>query len=394
MLANVLHLGHAAQPVTDKGAFDFDLPIDRRDSSSAKWEKYRGRDVIPMWVADMDFATAPVVIEELERRIRHGVYGYTVPPSQLAPAIADALERDYGWRIDPQWVVFLPGLVVGLNVVCRAFAAEGEEILTAIPIYPPFLSAPEHANRVCVRVPLVEDGGRWRWDFERLDHAVTPKTRVLLLCSPHNPTGRVWSREELTALADFCLRRRLIMVSDEIHCGLVLDPGLRHWPLAGLDPSVGEQTVTLMSASKTFNFPALGCAFAIASNPELRSRLRKTMAGIVHHVGAMGMFATLAAYRAGRPWQLALLDYLRANRDLVASTLGAAPGLRVFHTEATYLAWIDARAIPDAVRRFEDAGVGLYDGSPFGTPGHLRLNFACPRALLTKALTRITGISG
>jgi cystathionine beta-lyase len=276
-------------------------------------------------------------------------------------------------------------------VVCRAFAAEGDEILTAIPIYPPFLSAPGHANRVCLRVPLVEEGGRWRWDLERLERAVTPKTRLLLLCSPHNPTGRVWSREELSALAELCLRRRLLIVSDEIHGGLVLDPGSRHWPLASLDPSIAEQTVTLMSASKTFNFPALGCAFAIASNPELRRRLRRTMAGIVHHVGAMGMFATLAAYRDGRAWQLALLDYLRANRDLVETTLGAVPGLRVFHTEATYLAWIDARAIPDAVRRFEEAGVGLYDGALFGAPGHLRLNFACPRALLKEALARIAG---
>jgi len=377
--------------MTAKGAFDFDRPIDRRETASAKWEKYRGRDVIPMWVADMDFATAPVVIDELERRVRHGVYGYTVPPADLTPAIAATLERDAGWRIDPEWVVLLPGLVVGLNVVCRAFAAEGDEILTAIPIYPPFLSAPEHANRVCLRVPLVEEGGRWRWDLERLERAVTPKTRLLLLCSPHNPTGRVWSREELSALAELCLRRRLLIVSDEIHGGLVLDPGSRHWPLASLDPSIAEQTVTLMSASKTFNFPALGCAFAIASNPELRRRLRRTMAGIVHHVGAMGMFATLAAYRDGRAWQLALLDYLRANRDLVETTLGAVPGLRVFHTEATYLAWIDARAIPDAVRRFEEAGVGLYDGALFGAPGYLRLNFACPRALLKEALARIAG---
>ncbi len=371
------------------GAYDFDTPIDRRETCSTKWEKYRGRDVIPMWVADMDFATAPAVIEELERRVRHGIYGYTVPPAQLSPAIAAALERDYGWRIEPEWLVLLPGLVVGLNVVCRAFAAEGDEILTAIPIYPPFLSAPEHASRACVRVPLVDEGGTWRWDFERLEHAVTPRTRLLLLCSPHNPTGRVWSREELSTLAEFCLRRGLIMVSDEIHCGLLLGAGLRHWPVAALDPSIAAQTVTLMSASKTFNFPALGCAFAIASNPELRSRLRRTMAGIVHHVGAMGMFATLAAYRDGRAWQLALVDYLRANRDLVESTLGAVPALRVGHTEATYLAWIDARAIPDAVRRFEDAGVGLYDGSLFGAPGYVRLNFACPRAVLKEALARI-----
>jgi cystathionine beta-lyase len=384
--------------VADQGAalkpapgFDFDTLVDRRDTASVKWERYRGREVIPLWVADMDFATAPCVVEELERRVRHGIFGYTQPPEELRRVIAGVLERDYGWRIERDWIVFLPSLVVGLNAVCRALAAEGDDILTAIPIYPPFLSAPEYGHRRCVRVPLSELDGRWAWDMDALERAVTRRTRILLLCSPHNPTGRVWSRAELTAIADFCVRHDLSLVSDEIHCGLVLDQDKSHVPAASLGLAIAARTVTLMSASKTFNLPALGCAFAIVSDRELRARLERTMAGIVHHIGAMGLFATLAAYRDGREWQLALLDYLRGNRDLVETSIARMPGLRVFHAEATYLAWLDARQVPgaDAFRRFEDAGVGLYDGALFGAPGFLRLNFACPRLLLEEALARM-----
>lgn len=356
-----------------------------------KWNRYRGRDVIPMWVADMDFATAPCVLDELARRVGHGVFGYTEPPDELPEVIAAALLREYHWRVETEWIVFLPSLVVGLNAVCRAFADEGQDILTAVPIYPPFLSAPENAGRNCIRVPLAELDGGWVWDLDALEHALTPGSRMLLLCSPHNPTGRVWSREELAMLADFCLRHDLVLVSDEIHCGLVLDQDKSHTPAASLDPAVSSRTATLMSASKTFNLPALGCAFAIVSNPQLRARLRRTMAGIVHHVGAMGLLATLAAYRDGRSWQAALLDYLRGNRDMVEDSIARMPGLRAFHAEATYLAWLDARRLPggDALRRFEEAGVGLYDGAIFGAPGYLRMNFACPRSLLREALARM-----
>jgi cystathionine beta-lyase len=201
----------------------------------------------------------------------------------------------------------------------------------------------------------------------------------------------VWDREELLGLADFAARHNLTIVSDEIHSGLVLDAGKRHLPFASLNDATADRTVTLMSASKTFNLPTLGCAFAIASNAALRTRLRKVMAGIVHHVGGLGYTATLAAYREGHAWQLALLDYLRGNRDLVEKTLRSLPGVKTWHVEATYLAWIDARAlgVPDPVRFFEGAGVGLYDGAPFGAPGFLRLNFACPRALLMQALGRM-----
>jgi cystathionine beta-lyase len=388
-------------------AYDFDTPVDRRATSSTKWNRYRGRDVLPLWVADMDFRCAPAIVEALRARVDHGVFGYTEPPAELAPTIARALQRDHGWLIEPDWIVWLPSLVVGLNVVSRAFAEEGDDILTCVPIYPPFLSAPQNGNRNAVRVPLVPAPeapaastgareARWEWDMEALEHAVGPRTRLLLLCSPHNPTGRVWTHAELEQLAHFARRHDLIVCSDEIHCGLVLDRNARHIPLASLGADIATRTVTLMSASKTFNLPALGCAFAIASNPELRARLRRTMAGIVHHVGGLGYTATLAAYTHARDWQLTLLEYLRGNRDVVQQAVGAMPGLRTWYVEATYLAWIDARGmgVDNPLGFFEEAGVGLYDGALFGAPGFLRLNFACPRSLLEQALERMRAALG
>jgi cystathionine beta-lyase len=228
--------------------------------------------------------------------------------------------------------------------------------------------------------------------MQALERAVGPRTKLLLLCNPHNPTGRVWTQGELEALACFAQHHDLVVCADEIHCGLVLDTDKPHVPMASLGEDIAARSVTLMSASKTFNLPTLGCAFAIAANPELRARMKRTMAGIVHHVGGLGYTATLAAYAHGRDWQLALLDYLRGNRDLTQQAIASMPGLRTWHVEGTYLAWIDARrlGVDNPLRFFEEAGVGLYDGDLFGAPGFLRLNFACPRSLLATALDRMS----
>jgi cystathionine beta-lyase len=332
------------------------------------------------------------VVEALHRRVDHPIYGYCDPPAELAGTIVACLERDYRWKIKSDWIVWLPGLVVGLNVVCRAFGEPGDDVLTATPVYPPFLSAPVDSARNAVHVPMSEKNGVWNWDIAALERAITPKSRLLLLCNPHNPVGRVFSHDELQAIADVCERHDLTLCSDEIHCGLILDPDKHHVPVASLSENFARRTVTLMSASKTFNLPALGCAYAIASNPAVRASIRKTMAGIVHHVGMMGYIATLAAYRDGKEWQLALLDYLRGNRDLVEREIRRIPALRIWHAEATYLSWIDAHALPinNAQEFLEEAGVGLYDGALFGAPGFLRLNFACPRSLLERALERIS----
>jgi cysteine-S-conjugate beta-lyase len=373
--------------------FDFDEVIDRRGSASEKWEKYRGRDILPMWVADMDFHSPPAVIEALHRRTAHGVFGYTGPPPELVEATLSMLERDHGWQVDPDWIVWLPGLVSGLNVTCRAVGEDGDEVLTLTPVYPPFLSAPGYSRRGVVRVPLQEEKNRWGIDFERLDAAVTPRTRLFMLCNPHNPVGRVFDRAELQGLAEFCLQRGIVIGADEIHCGLLLDPDKRHIPIATLAPEVAQSTITLMAPSKTFNTAGLGCAFAVIPSDTLRRRFRKAKAGIVPMLNPYGYLAATVAYRDCADWRAALIDYLRANRDMLAQALGRmAGGLTMAPVEATYLAWIDVRGtgVLNPVRFFEEAGVGLQDGRDFDGAGFVRLNFGCPHSVLKEALARMS----
>jgi len=373
--------------------YDFDEVVDRRDTASEKWEKYRGRDIIPMWVADMDFRSPPVVLEALHRRTDHGVFGYTGASPQLGEAVMQILEQDYGWGIDPQWIVWLPGLVTGLNVTCRAVGSEGDEVLTLVPVYPPFLSAPRYSRRGAVRVRLHEAANCWSIDFERLAAAVTPKTRLFMLCNPHNPVGRVFERHELERIAELCLSHDIVICADEIHCGLVLDPGKRHIPMATLSPEVQQHTITLMAPSKTFNLAGLGCSFAIIPSEILRRRFLEAKAGIVPMVNPYGYLAALTAYTHGEPWRQELIDYLRRNRGLLASSLPQmAGGLSMAPVEGTYLAWIDHRraSLADPVGFFEEAGVGLQDGRDFDGPGFVRLNFGCRQALLRQAIERIS----
>jgi cysteine-S-conjugate beta-lyase len=373
-----------------KTEFDFDEVIDRRNTAAVKWDKYAGRDVIPMWVADMDFRSAPAVIEALKRRAEHGVFGYTELPEGLGDTIVAALERDHAWKIKHEWLMWLPGLVSGINLVCRAIGDGGDDVVTAVPVYHPFLSGPVHQGRTVTRVPMRLDGIKWVWDLERLEASITPRTKLLLLCNPHNPVGRVFSRQELSDIARIADKYNLVISSDEIHCGLVLDADKPHVPIATLNEDTAGRTITLMAASKTFNLPGLGCAFAVVRNTELRMRLTRAAAGILPKVNAMGFVATLAAYRDGREWQRALVDYLRVNRDLVIHSIGKMSGLSITPIEATYLAWIHLDTpVPDPVAFFEAAGVGLYDGSVFGTKGYVRLNFGCPRSLLEQGLDRM-----
>lgn len=365
----------------------FDTPIDRRGSDSFKWGKYAGRDILPLWVADMDFAAPPAVLAALHRRIEHGVFGYGGPWPSLTESVLAHLQGEYGWSIEPEWLVWLPGLVTGLNVACRA--VDGE-VLTATPIYPPFLSAPHFSGRKLNRVDLALDNNRWQWDMAAVQQATTAATRLFLFCHPHNPVGRCWSRDELLALADYAERNDLVVCSDEIHCGLILDADKRHIPFASLSPAAAQRSITLLAPSKTFNIPGLGCAFAVIPNPALRRRFEQAMHGIVPHVNVLGLAACEAALRHGGDWHRELIAYLRGNRDRVAATMASLPGVRMAPVEATYLAWIDVRDLRLAkpAAHFEVHGIGLSDGADFGAPGWLRLNFGCPRATLDEALSR------
>lgn len=371
--------------------FDFDTPINRNSTDSEKWDRYQGRDIIPLWVADMDFRSPPAVINALHERVSHGVFGYTNPSQGLVDAVLGHVVRDFDWHIKPEWIIWLPGLVCGLNVLCRAIGDPDDEVLTLTPVYPPFLSAPPLSGRRLLSVPLHLIQGRWQFDMEELERAITPRTKLLLLCSPHNPVGRCWSREELQSLADLAERHKLVIGSDDIHAGLLLDDDKHHIPITTLSAETASRTITLLAPSKTFNIPGLGCSFAIISDPELRRCFRKAMGRIVPHVNTLGYTAAEAAYRDGEQWRKALIRYLRANRDLVLKAVGRMPGLSVTPVEATYLAWIDTRrsGIDQPGRFFEQAGVGLSDGADFGAPGFVRLNFGCSRSLLEEGLRRM-----
>lgn len=381
-------------------SFDFDRPIDRRSVPGEKWDRYAGRDVIPMWVADMDFAAPPAVLEALRQRIDHGVFGYTNPWPGLYRTVADALARDHGWFVAPEWITFLPGVVAGFNAACLLADEPGDGVITAAPVYPPMLGAPANTGRTLQRLDLVRVGDRWEWDWPALEAAASARSRLLLLCNPHNPVGRVFTRDELQRLAAFAQERDLLICSDEIHCGLVLDADTPHLPIAGLGPEIARRTITLMAPSKTWNIPALYCAFAVISDPALRTRYRRALRGLVPHVNVLGLVAAEAAYRDGEPWRRALLAYLRGNRERVMEVVAALPGLTTTRPEATYLAWIDCRemmagrGIADPTAFFEAAGVGLSDGRPFGAPGFVRLNFGCPRATLDEGLARIAKALG
>lgn len=370
---------------------DFDAFIDRKDTGSLKWDRYAGRDILPLWVADMDFASPPAVVTALRERVEHGVFGYTIPYDEVISAVTNYLQNRHGLTVDPAWLVWVPGLVPALNLACRATGDDGSGVMIHTPVYPPFLSAPEFSGRRRISVPLICRDGRWVIDFEEMERAVTPDTKLLILCHPHNPVGRVWRRPELEQLLDFCERHDLTLVSDEIHCDLILDD-VEHVPALALGERAARRVIALYSPSKTYNLPGLCCSYAIIPDPALRAAFKRVARGIITEVNAFGYAGCAAAYQHGEPWRQDLITYLRGNRDLVQEFVRAhLPGVIMHPMEATYLAWLDVRGlgIDTPGKFFEDAGVGLSNGVDFGAPGFMRLNFGCPRSRLQDGLDRM-----
>lgn len=373
---------------------DFDAPVERAGTASYKWDTYP-QGVLPLWVADMDFASPPAVVEALRVRAAHGVYGYALVPDMLVEAIRAHLAERYGWHVEPEWLVWLPSVVPGLNLACRACAAPGEAVMTVTPVYPPFLKAPPAQDRRLIRVPATLADGRWGLPLDAMEAALTPDTRVLLFCHPHNPLGRVWSATEVAAVVDFCRRHHLVLCSDEIHCDLLLNP-LEHLPAAmvarELDQAVADGIVTLMSPSKTFNLPGLNFAFAIIADAGLRERFQRPGAGLLPFPGCFAVAGATAAYRECDDWLAQLLDYLRGNRDMLERFVAESlPAVTMTHVEATYLAWLNVRRLDlaDAAAACLHAGIALSSGDAFAGPGFVRLNFACRRQVLQEALQRL-----
>ncbi|CAM3513251.1 MalY/PatB family protein [Parendozoicomonas haliclonae] len=374
--------------------FIFDQVMDRSHTDSAKWELY-GPDVLPLWIADMDFATAPVITEALHQRISHGIYGYTQPGKDLEQLIVDRCRERYQWEIQAEWIVWLPNLVSALHIATRAYTTSDESVIAPVPVYHHFLIAPKNADRELVQLNWTDRDGVPVLDLEELDARLarqeSKEPRLLLLCNPHNPNGRVLSQAELQELEQFCQKHNLIICSDEIHCDLILDKEVRHTPFASLSDFAREHTVTLMSASKTFNLAGFASAYAIIPNAELRARFQQVRDGIVPPPDMLGFIAAKAAYSEGGDWHEALLEYLRGNHDYLLQAINAIPGLTMKPLQGTYLAWIDTSALglDDPQAFFLEAGVGLNAGAVFGDKDYVRLNFACPRSVLEEAVGRM-----
>jgi cystathionine beta-lyase len=381
--------------------YDFDKVVDRTDTESLKWvyprKVLKVEDAIPMWVADMDFEAPPAVVEAIRRRAAHGVYGYPLIPPSFWQAAIDWFGRRHGWDIRKNWMAKTPGIVPALNYCVRAFAKPGDGVIIQTPVYFPFYHAVENNGRHVLRNPLRFDGGRYTMDLGDLERKIDQGGRMLILCSPHNPVGRVWTRQELEGLGRIAVERDLLIVSDEIHADLIYS-GHRHHVFAALSPELAERTVTCIAPSKTFNIPGLSTAAVISSNPKLLEAFKDETERAGFELGQVfGIVGFEAAYARGEDWLDELLPYLEANVDFLERFLEERlPGIRLVRPEGTYLALLDCRGLglePAALNDFflKKARVYFSDGVMFGeeAAGFVRINFGCPRTLLADALERI-----
>jgi len=375
---------------------NFDKEIDRTNTNSIKWDKYKGRDIIPMWVADSDFETAPEIIDALQQRVAQGVFGYGVEPTEgVQEAIQGHLKSQYDWEINKDWIVPLPSLVRGLSLSTLMTDDDKNDVIIPATVYPPFKFVTENNQRNVIKVPMILNNSvgieRWVLDFDALENAITSKTQLLLFCNPHNPAGTVYTAEELLRLHQICEKHDLLVCSDEIHCDLILDESKKHIPFATLNADAQNRTITLMAASKTFNVAGLGFGFAIIPNNDLRGKFKIKVRQRMPDINILAQIATEAAFKQAENWRLQQIEYLRANRDYLMQEINAIDGLKMYPLEATFLAWIEVSSLKlDNVEAFfENAGVGISAGKDFGDNNFIRLNFACRRSLLEKAVKRI-----
>ncbi len=371
---------------------DFDKQIARRGTGSLKWDKYP-EEVLPFWVADMDIESPAEVIEALHKRVDHKVYGYTNAPQTTVDAVVNYLKNTHQFEVDPEWLVWMPGLVPAINVATRAYGQPGDAVLTWTPAYFPFLSAPGFAGQQLqvVAFEFNSTTQQWEIDYEKMEAAVTPETKLFLLSNPHNPTGKVLTRDEMIGLGEFCIKHDIILCSDEIHCDLILNDK-PHVCAGSLPQEILDRTIIMMSPSKTYNLAGLCCAYVIIPNDAVRLKFRNAARGIITEVNCFGYAGCEAAYTYGEGWRRNLIAYLNENLKLLDDTVASSlPGIHGYPMDATYLAWLNVEGLDmkDPAGFFEKAGVGLSDGPTFRGRGHVRLNFGCPRSQLQEGLDRM-----
>ncbi|MHB1394902.1 MAG: MalY/PatB family protein [Clostridia bacterium] len=381
--------------------YNFDKSVDRLGTSSVKWDYldsvFGNAEVLPMWVADMDFEVPQPVIDAVVKRAQHGIYGYTEKPDSFYSSIASWMEKRHGWNLSTEWISMAPGVVPALSLSVLSFTTPGDKVLVQTPVYYPFFSSIENNDRVIVNNQLKQEKGKYYMDFEDLEAKLGSGVKAMILCSPHNPVGRVWSRKELMKVGELCIKHDVILVSDEIHSDLIY-AGNIHTPIASISEELAQCTVTCIAPSKTFNIAGLSTSAMIIPNKVLRGKFNNTIKRLgIEMSNLFGITALEAAYTHGYEWLDQLLAYLEGNLDLLMDYFESKiPGIKVSRPEGTYLIWLDCRELgmtqKDLVNFFiSKAQVGLNDGTAFraGGEGFMRMNIACPRSLLAEALNRI-----
>ncbi|PPI86751.1 MalY/PatB family protein [Candidatus Pantoea edessiphila] len=371
--------------------FSFDQQIERRYGDSIKWNKYKNKDIIPLWVADTDFKSPQCIIDAINARVSHGIFGYGDTPSLLVDIFINYLYKKFNWKLKPEWIVVLPGVVSGLNLSVRAFTNINERVITPIPIYPPFRNAAKLANRGQLNIPLILKNNRWVLNLEIARDKISNKERLLMLCNPQNPGGTVYKLQELKEQLSFAQQNNLIVCSDEIHCDLILEPNTEHVPFGSLNEDAAQRSITFMSPSKSFNIAGLGASIAIIPNKILRKKFMRIRQGIVPEVNLIARVAAEAAWLKGNKWLHSLINYLRINRDLLSYQVNSFTSLSMVSPEATYLGWIDISNlnINNPKLYFEKYGLGFSSGMDFGDNNFIRFNFGCTRHTLEEALKRL-----
>lgn len=377
--------------------YDFDEIIPRRNTRSYKWDSAADNDVLPLWVADMDFRTAPAVVKALERRVKHGIFGYVKVPDEYYQAVTNWFARRHGWQFPKEWMIYTSGVVPAISAIIKALAEPGDGIVVQTPVYNCFFSSIRNNGCRIVSSPLIYDGRTYRMDFEDLEaKTADPNVKAMLLCNPHNPAGRVWTRDELIRLGEICRRNHVTVISDEIHCELVF-PGHTYLPFASISDQHLWNSVTCISPSKSFNMAGLQIANIIARDDALRQRIDRAInINEVCDVNPFGVEATIAAYNQGEEWLMQLLGYLHGNYEALCEFFGKyLPQIAVTELEGTYLVWTDCRKLglsSDVLqsRLLAEAGVWLNSGTMYGAEGEgfMRWNIACPRSVLAQAMER------
>ena len=371
---------------------NFNNLVPRKNTLSLKWDfKYQDKDILPMWVADMDFKAPKAIIKAIEKRLNHGILGYSRPSKEINKALVNYYKKKHNWKIKEEWIVWGTGIIPAMNIVCKMIGKDKDEVISPSPIYYYFFQVPKDMGKELLLLPLIEKNNRWTLDFKTLEKLISPKTKIFLLCNPQNPGGVVFTKEELKKLGDICIKNNIYICSDEVHCDLIIDKKSKHIPIASLSKELSNQTITLGAPTKTYNIPGLSISYAIIPNKDLRESFIKTKGSLIQNPNLIGLEALIPAYTKCENWHKKLIKYLRNNLKIIKKFIEQNPNIRLLKHEASYLAWIDISKLKlkNPPKYFEENGLGLSEGEVFGDKNFLRLNFACPKETLKKGLKKM-----